>query len=177
MESWNRMLCSAALLIAATSLADTRISSTRAEAAPAAQARASSKPADLVLRGGKIVTVDDARPTAEAIAVTGDTIVAVGSNEEIQRYIGPNTRVIDLNGALAVPGLIDAHVHFTGVGEAARNLKLADREELGRHRPHGRRGGEAARNRANGFWAAAGIRRNGRRRPRPTSKAFRFTKP
>jgi predicted amidohydrolase YtcJ len=82
-------------------------------------------PADLVLRGGKIVTVDDARPEAEALAAAGDTIVAVGSNQDIQRYIGARTRVIDLKGAVAVPGLIDAHVHFTGVGEAARNLKLA----------------------------------------------------
>jgi predicted amidohydrolase YtcJ len=82
-------------------------------------------PADLVLRGGKIVTVDDARPEAEALAAAGDTIVAVGSNQDIQRYIGPRTRVIDLKGAVAVPGLIDAHLHFTGVGEAARNLKLA----------------------------------------------------
>jgi predicted amidohydrolase YtcJ len=81
-------------------------------------------PADLVLRGGRIVTVDDARPEAEALAAAGDTIVAVGSNQEIQRYIGPRTTVIELGDALAVPGFIDAHVHFTGVGEAARHLKL-----------------------------------------------------
>src|SRR5215510_8415719 len=80
--------------------------------------------ADLVLRNGKIVTVDDARPEAEAVAISGDTIVAIGSAQEIQRLIGPGTRVIDLKGALAIPGLIDAHAHFTGVGEAARNLKL-----------------------------------------------------
>jgi predicted amidohydrolase YtcJ len=83
------------------------------------------RPADLVLRGGKIVTLDDARPEAQALAVTGDTIAAVGSDQEIQRYVGPNTKVIELKGALATPGFIDAHVHFTGVGEAARNLKLA----------------------------------------------------
>src|SRR6185295_8579491 len=76
------------------------------------------------LRGGKIVTVDTARPEAQALAVNGDTITALGSNQDIQRYIGPATRVIDLKGALGVPGFIDAHVHFTGVGEAARNLKL-----------------------------------------------------
>jgi predicted amidohydrolase YtcJ len=70
------------------------------------------------------VTVDAARPEAEALAAAGGTIVAVGSNQDVQRYIGPRTRVIDLGGALAVPGFIDAHVHFTGVGEAARNLKL-----------------------------------------------------
>jgi predicted amidohydrolase YtcJ len=81
-------------------------------------------PADLVLRGGRIVTADAARPEAEALAAAGDTIVAVGSNQDVQRYIGSRTRVIDLGGALAVPGFIDAHVHFTGVGEAARNLKL-----------------------------------------------------
>lgn len=89
------------------------------------QAPAPVRPADLVLRGGKIVTVDPAKPEAQALAVTGDTISAIGSAQEIQPYIGPNTRVIDLHGALATPGFIDAHVHFTGVGEAARNLKLA----------------------------------------------------
>jgi predicted amidohydrolase YtcJ len=83
------------------------------------------KAADLVLRNGKIVTVDEARPDAQALAVSGDTIVAVGSNQEIQPYIGAATKVIDLKGALATPGLIDAHVHFTGVGDAAKNLKLA----------------------------------------------------
>src|SRR5581483_6485476 len=90
-----------------------------------AQARPAAAPADLVLRNGKIVTVDAARPEAQALAAAGDTIVAVGSNEEIQPFIGPRTKVIDLHGALATPGLIDAHAHFTGVGEAARNLKLA----------------------------------------------------
>jgi predicted amidohydrolase YtcJ len=81
-------------------------------------------PADLVLRNGKIVTVDDSRPLAEAVAIRGDTIAAVGSNQEIRAYVGAATRVIDLRGALATPGFIDAHVHFTGVGDAARNLKL-----------------------------------------------------
>ena len=93
---------------------------TRAQSRPAAQ-----RPADLVLRGGKIVTVDDARPEVQALAAAGDTIVAIGSNEEIQAYVGPNTKVIELNGALATPGFIEAHAHFTGVGEAAKNLKLA----------------------------------------------------
>jgi len=107
-------ILSAALVIAATATGDVR-----------AQTRTPARPADLVLRGGKIVTVDEARPSAEAIAVNGDAIVAVGSDQDIRPYIGPSTRVIDLKGALAVPGLIDAHVHFTGVGQAARNLKLA----------------------------------------------------
>ncbi|MBI3402262.1 MAG: amidohydrolase [Acidobacteria bacterium] len=87
--------------------------------------RPASRAADLVLHGGKIVSVDDRGPDAQAIAVTGDTITALGSNQDIQPYIGPATRVIELNGALATPGFIDAHAHFTGVGEAARNLKLS----------------------------------------------------
>ncbi len=91
----------------------------------AAQRTPAARPADLVLRGGKIVTLDETRPVVEALAASGDTIVAVGPNQEIQNYVGPNTKVIDLQGALATPGFIDAHAHFTGVGEAARNLKLA----------------------------------------------------
>src|SRR5262249_51125819 len=82
-------------------------------------------PADLVLRNGTIVTVDEGKPEAQALAARGDTIVAVGSNQDIQPYIGASTKVIDLKGALATPGFIDAHVHFTGVGDAAKNLKLA----------------------------------------------------
>jgi predicted amidohydrolase YtcJ len=100
-----------------------------AQARSAATQTAQITPADLVLRNGKVVTVDDTRPSAEAIAVSGDTIAAVGSNQEMQKYVGSATKVIDLNGALAVPGLIDAHVHFTGVGQAAMNLKLATAKE------------------------------------------------
>ena len=114
MHNFIRIVSGAVLLVAAATTADLR-----------AQTRTAVRPADLVLRGGTIVTVDEARPVAEAIAVSGDTIVAVGPDSQIQPYVGPATRVIDLKGALAVPGLIDAHVHFTGVGQAARNLKLA----------------------------------------------------
>lgn len=84
------------------------------------------RPADLVLTNGTIVTVNDRQPEAQAMAVNGDTITALGSSQEIQRYVGPNTKVIDLKGALATPGLMEAHAHFTGVGDAARNLKLAE---------------------------------------------------
>jgi predicted amidohydrolase YtcJ len=89
----------------------------------------SARAADLVLHHGKVVTVDDARPVVEAVAVTGDTITAVGPNQEIDRYIGGTTKVIDLRGALAIPGFIDAHAHFTGVGQAAMNLKLGTAKE------------------------------------------------
>ena len=125
MSIWNRTACVVVLLVAAIFLADARARATRTSDAVAAQEGTPARQADLVLRGGKIVTVDDAPPGVEALAVIGDTIAAVGSNREIQAYIGTRTRVIDLTGALAVPGFIDAHAHFTGVGEAARNLKLA----------------------------------------------------
>jgi predicted amidohydrolase YtcJ len=114
-----------ALLACAALSANARVRATGTQTPSAAQRPAAVRPADLVLKNGKIVTVDEARPVVEALAVSGDTIVAIGPNQEIQTYVGPNTRVIDLKGALATPGLIDAHVHFTGVGEAARNLKLA----------------------------------------------------
>ncbi len=85
-------------------------------------------PADLVLRNGRVVTVDDARPTAQAIAVNGDTIVAVGSDAEIGRYIGPNTQVIDLAGQMAMPGFVEGHAHFTGIGQAKLGLELMETE-------------------------------------------------
>jgi predicted amidohydrolase YtcJ len=89
-------------------------------------AQAPDRPADLVLTNGKVVTVDEQMAEAQAMAVSGDTIAAIGSSAQIQRFVGPNTRVIDLQGALATPGFIEAHAHFTGVGDAARNLKLGD---------------------------------------------------
>jgi len=82
------------------------------------------EPATMVLRNGTIATVDDAKPQAQALAVSGDRIVAVGTNDEIQPYIGPATEVIDLAGQLAVPGFIESHGHFTGVGQAKMNLNL-----------------------------------------------------
>jgi predicted amidohydrolase YtcJ len=86
--------------------------------------------ASLVLRNGKIVTVSDAKPEAQAIAVNGETIAAVGTNEEIAAYVGPRTEVIDLGGQLAIPGFIEGHGHFVGVGQTATQLKLADAQTL-----------------------------------------------
>jgi predicted amidohydrolase YtcJ len=87
-------------------------------------ARAAVEPASLVLRNGHIATVDEAKPEAQALAARGDTLVAVGTDAEIAPYIGPRTRVIDLQGRRAVPGFIDAHGHFTGVGDARIVLNL-----------------------------------------------------
>lgn len=82
------------------------------------------RPADLVLRNGRIVTVEPSRPEVQALAVRGETITALGSNEEIQPLIGPSTQVIDLGGKLAIPGFIEGHGHFTGIGQALMELDL-----------------------------------------------------
>jgi predicted amidohydrolase YtcJ len=68
--------------------------------------------ADLVLVGGTVITVDGADRIAQAVAITGERIVAVGSDEEVRGFIGPATDVIDLGGATVTPGLLDAHAHF-----------------------------------------------------------------
>ena len=80
--------------------------------------------ADLVLTNGRVLTVEDASPEAQALAIKGDRIAAFGTSAEIRRYVGPSTQVIDLNGQLAIPGFIDGHAHFLGVGEAQLNLNL-----------------------------------------------------
>jgi predicted amidohydrolase YtcJ len=85
-------------------------------------------PADLVLLDGKLVTVDAALPQAQALAVRGDRIVAVGSNDQVRPLIGPATQVIELGGKLAIPGFIEGHAHFLGVGNARMSLNLADAE-------------------------------------------------
>jgi predicted amidohydrolase YtcJ len=87
-------------------------------------AQGTPAPATLVLRNGRVVTADDARPDAQAIAVNGDTIVALGTNAEMARYVGPATQVIDLAGQTAIPGFIEGHGHFTGIGQAKLGLEL-----------------------------------------------------
>src|SRR5262245_5327882 len=74
-----------------------------------APARPQVPAADLVLRGGRIVTVDDRVPEGQALAAAGGKVVAVGSNADIAPYVGPNTQVIELNGQLAIPGFIEGH--------------------------------------------------------------------
>jgi predicted amidohydrolase YtcJ len=80
--------------------------------------------ADLVLRGGHVVTVDSTMPEAEAVAIRGHTILAVGTNAEIEAYIGSDTEVIELDGRLVVPGFIEGHGHYMGLGQAKMNLDL-----------------------------------------------------
>jgi hypothetical protein len=82
------------------------------------------EPADLVLRNGKVVTLDEARPEARAVAVRGGRIAAVGSDDEIEALIGPETEIIDLEGRLAIPAFIEGHGHFMGLGNAKMILDL-----------------------------------------------------
>ncbi|MGE3888321.1 MAG: amidohydrolase [Vicinamibacterales bacterium] len=84
------------------------------------------EPASLVLRNGNIVTVEAGQPRVQALAVRGDRIVALGTDEEIQPYVGPETNVIDLAGQTAVPGFIESHGHFMGLGQSRMVLDLMD---------------------------------------------------
>ena len=95
-------------------------------AGAAVSVAAYAQPADLVLRNGKIVTMNSAAPSVQFLAAKGDRIVALGANGDAQRWIGPNTKVIDLKGQLAIPGFIEGHGHFTGIGEYRQGLDLRE---------------------------------------------------
>jgi len=84
----------------------------------------SATAADLVLRNGKIITLDAAAPQVQAIAITNGKITALGTNAQMASEIKPTTKVIDLNGRLAIPGFIEGHGHFTGVGQMKMSLNL-----------------------------------------------------
>lgn len=85
---------------------------------------ASHPGADLVLINGHIVTVDDTLGEVAAVAVVDGRIAAVGSTADMQTRIGANTQVIDLRGHTAIPGFIEGHGHFTGIGQMLQNLDL-----------------------------------------------------
>ena len=84
-------------------------------------------PADTVLHGGTILTVDAKDRVVSAMAIRGGRIVALGSDKAIAAYIGKRTKVIDLAGKTATPGMIDAHAHALegGIDEVA-NLQLGE---------------------------------------------------
>ncbi len=74
--------------------------------------------ADLVLRGGNVITVDPRDRIVSAVAIRGNRIAAVASDEEISRWIGPRTEVVELSGRTVLPGFIDAHTHVDGTAES-----------------------------------------------------------
>jgi predicted amidohydrolase YtcJ len=80
--------------------------------------------ADLVLLNGHVVTVDSTRPEAEAIAIHGDRILAVGTSDEMRKLAPPSARIIELAGRLAIPGFIEGHGHYTALGESKLVLDL-----------------------------------------------------
>ena len=116
----------------------------------------SPAPADLVVRNARVYTVDASRSWAEALAVRGDRLVAVGSARDVQPYVGPSTRVVDAGGRLVLPGFHDSHVHPImrrdgGAAVRPQRPRHARRGAYGREGVRGRRPGAAA-----GSSAAAG---------------------
>ena len=81
-------------------------------------------PADLILHNAKIYTVDERRPWAEAAAMSNGRFQAVGDNQTILKLAGPDTKLVDGKGRLALPGLTDAHVHFLQVAIRGRQVSL-----------------------------------------------------
>lgn len=80
--------------------------------------------ADIVFKNGNVYTANDKSAKAQAIAVKGDKIVVVGTNEAAQKFVGANTRVVDLKGNTVLPGFTDAHQHLSGVGQREMTLNL-----------------------------------------------------
>ncbi len=124
-----------------------------AAVATAACARASRTPADLVITRANVWTGNPAQPDAMGVAIIGDRIVAVGGADDIERWRGPDTRVINAAGRRVVPGFNDAHVHFVDGGRQVDNVDLKDAatpEEFAR------RIGARAKTTARGEWVLGG---------------------
>jgi predicted amidohydrolase YtcJ len=109
--------------------------------------------ADLIIRDARVWTVDRSQPEADAVAVLGDRIVAVGSNEQIAAWQGPNTRVVDAGGKRLLPGFNDAHVHFVDGGAQLDNVQLNDATSAAEF---ARRIGEQAAKLQKGEWLLGG---------------------
>ena len=91
---------------------------------PRSAQQPASVAATLALLNGRIVTLEPSQPQVEAMAVGGNRIAALGTTEAIKRHIGARTEVIDLQGRLVIPGFVEGHGHFTGVGRARLDLNL-----------------------------------------------------
>src|SRR5687768_9491606 len=81
-------------------------------------------PADLIVTNARIYTVDDARPHAQAMAVRDGRVAFVGDSPGALALRGPATRVVDLAGRTVIPGMVDAHAHLLGLGQALRTVDL-----------------------------------------------------
>jgi predicted amidohydrolase YtcJ len=109
--------------------------------------------ADLIITNAKVWTVDKNHPNAEAVAVMGDRILAVGSSSEIDALRGPQTKIIDAKGKLLLPGFNDAHVHFISGGQQLDNVDLKDAPT---QQEFARRIGEQAKKTPKGEWVEGG---------------------
>src|SRR5438132_6296974 len=115
---------------------------------------AQSKPAaDLLIVNARVWTGDKNHPTAQAVAVLGDRIVAVGSNSDINAWRGLKSGLIDAEGKLLLPGFNDAHVHFVSGGLQLDNVQLNDASTS---QEFARRIGEQARKTSKGEWILGG---------------------
>ncbi len=115
---------------------------------------AQSRPAaDLIITNAKVWTVDKSMPTAQAVAVLGDRIVAVGSNSDTDAWRGPHTQVTDAGGKLLLPGFNDAHVHFVSGGKQLDSIQLNDASTS---QEFARRIGERAQVTPKGEWILGG---------------------
>ena len=99
-------------------------SSSAAPAGPSALSRPAA--ADVVLRGGAVYTVDAVRSWAEAVAIRKDTIVYVGPDRGVTAYVGPRTRVVELNGRMVLPAFQDSHIHPISGGISHNQCALYD---------------------------------------------------
>ena len=115
---------------------------------------AQSKPtADLIITNAKIWTEDKDNPTAQAVAIIGDRVIAVGSNADVSGLRSPSTREIDAGGKLLLPGFNDAHVHFVGGGMQLDSVQLNDAVSADEFV---RRIGEQAKKTPKGEWIQGG---------------------
>jgi len=89
---------------------------------------------DRILFNGNIWTGDGAQPSAEALAISGDKIIGVGTNAEIKKLAAPDTAIVDLHGRFVIPGFQDSHLHFPGPSINEVNLVGADTLEDFQHR-------------------------------------------
>ncbi len=95
-----------------------------APADPASDPRLDAGSADIVLLQGKIITVDAQNTIAQGVAVKDGRILAVGSSEQVKRFVGPKTQVLNLGGKTVLPGFIDAHTHLEGIAAFHRMLDV-----------------------------------------------------
>jgi predicted amidohydrolase YtcJ len=109
--------------------------------------------ADLIVRNGRVWTVDSRLPEASAVAVLGDRIIEVGGDSDVDRLRGPATRVIDAGGRLVLPGFNDSHVHFA---EGGRNLLSVQLRDAATPEEFARRIGTYARTLPAGTWILGG---------------------